>query len=108
MDKIIFNKWRPFVKLTCLETLENGTRLAHPFYFDVNCRVVMIEDDENGYTILHIKDVGSYIIKETPDEIIKLVDSLIEKEQDRLAEEAKKNYEATMSRVEEFKKNNLE
>ena len=41
MIEIIDNEWRPFVKLTAIDADGNEA----PFYFDVNARVAMIQED---------------------------------------------------------------
>jgi len=99
MAKIIENQWRPFVILTCIEETEDGKTIEHPLYFDVNCRCVLIKDTTKNATVLNIKEIGSYLVKETPEEILAVADEMINKQAEKMAEEARKNYEATMQSV---------
>lgn len=104
MVQIVENQWRPFVVLTCLEETQEGKLIEHPFYFDVNCRCILIKDTVKNVTVLNIKDIGSYLIKETPEEVLAAADDMINKQAEKLAEEARKNYEATMKSVEKTAK----
>lgn len=99
MVEIVDNQWRPFVVLTCLEEIEDGKTIEHPFYFDVNCRCVIIKDTQRNATLLNIKDIGSYLIKETPEEILAAADDMINKQVEKLAKQAEENYKATMESV---------
>jgi hypothetical protein len=93
MIEIIDNEWRPFVKLTAIDNDGNEA----PFYFDVNARVAMIQED--GKTVLNIKDLGAFYVKETPTEIIEAADRMVKEQKEKIYQE---NFERTQEAIEKF------
>lgn len=88
-------KWRPFIELTA-DGKEPTT-----FYFDVTKRPLMFSEPER--TVMQFEE-GAVVVKESMKEILEAVDKLIEIEQDKKAEQAKKYMEATKASVENTKK----
>lgn len=93
MIEIVNNEWRPFIVLTAVD----GEGGEAPFYFDVNTRVVMIREDDK--TVLTIKDVGSYMVKESPTEIIEAADKMIKEQKEKIYQE---NFEATQAAIAKY------
>ena len=105
MIEIVDSLWRPFIKLhTAVMDYDNyvdgkpkfiGT---HDYYFDINARVILSEID-GGTEIYYLTPGHTDNVIEKPDEILKAIDDLITKEQEKKAEEAKKYFEETQARV---------
>ena len=93
MSNITDTQWRYFIKLTLVNSGAEGSFDGY-IALDVNQKVTLIWDETNKCTrIIFCDGRASAIVKETPDEIVTMVDARIEEEK----EKRKAEHEAVMA-----------
>lgn len=99
MSDITNTQWKYFIKLTLAKPSEEGFNGFCAL--DVNQRVNMLWNDDDKFTLLVLGDGKTTIaVKETPDEIVTMVDARIDEEKAKREAEHK----AFMAEMEAQKK----
>lgn len=79
MSNITNTQWKYFIKLTLAKPADQG--FDGFAAIDVNQKVSMIWNDEDKFTLLILGDGKTTVaVKETPDEIVTMVDARIDEE----------------------------
>lgn len=86
MSDITNTQWKYFIKLTLAKPSDQGFNGF--MALDVNQRVNMLWNDDDKFTLLILGDGKTTVaVKETPDEIVTMVDARIEEEKAKLQAE---------------------